>query len=87
MIECPICRKFTFCPSANYASHLTEDTRALEFVDLFGNMMESARKQKQPIMDKSVQDNLNDYISKQKESILNLSRSSAGFAEVIKQNR
>ena len=41
MIECPICRKFTFCPSANYASHLTEDTRALEFVDLFGNMMES----------------------------------------------
>lgn len=52
-----------------------------------GNMMESARKQKQPIMDKSVQDNLNDYISKQKESILNLSRSSAGFAEVIKQNR
>ena len=50
-------------------------------------MMESARKQKQPIMDKSVQDNLNDYISKQKESILNLSRSSAGFSEVIKQNR
>lgn len=51
------------------------------------NMAQSAHKQKQPILDKNVQSNLNDYINKQKESILNLSRSSAGFAEVIRQNR
>lgn len=50
-------------------------------------MMESARKQKQPVLNKDVQRDLNDYINKQKESILNLSRSSASFAEALAQNR
>jgi len=39
------------------------------------------------VLNKEVQSNLNDYISKQKESIMNLSRSSASFAEALAQNR
>lgn len=41
MLKCPICQKFPFFPSIKYSSWLTEDPKALELVNIFGNMTET----------------------------------------------